>query len=66
MITTNKFFIKEGLDLYLTYYVDSNKVYYITSDKFREEYTLWVDSKGEPKQTKHKDEDPTNLYKYCK
>lgn len=52
--------------LWLTHYTESGKIYYITSDRYRDAYYLWKDSKGKPAPTKYSAEDPTELYKYCK
>lgn len=52
--------------LWVTMISESDKTYYITSEKMRDMYYLWTDSKGKPKLTKYKNENPLELYKYCK
>ena len=52
--------------LWVTVKGESDKTYYITSEKMRDVYYLWTDNKGEPKLTKYKNENPLELYKYCK
>ena len=52
--------------LWVRYHTASGKIYLITSDKYRDMYYLWKDVKGNPAPTKYKNEDPSELYKYCK
>lgn len=52
--------------LWLTYTTSTEKVYFITSDKYRDMYYLWKNVKGKPTITKYSAEDPTDLYKYFK
>lgn len=52
--------------LWVTVKSESDKIYYITSEKMRDTYYLWTDSKGKPKLTKYQNENPLELYKYCK
>jgi hypothetical protein len=52
----------KNLLLWVTVVSETNKTYYIISDKFRNEYTLW---KGN-RQTRYKNSNPVELYKYIK
>lgn len=56
----------ESQILWVTVKGESDKTYYITSEKMRDMYYLWTDSRGKPKLTKHQNENPLELYKYCK
>lgn len=50
--------------LWLTYKAENNNIYYITSDIFRYDYFLYKNENGIPVKTKHKANNPTELYDY--
>lgn len=52
--------------LWVTFYTLTDKVYYITSDHYRQKYFLWKSGKNGPVKTKYESDDPMDLYKYCK
>lgn len=58
----NKFQYSKTDYLWLTYESESGQMWYITSDIYRTEYSLW---KGK-KKTKYSSKNPMDLYKYMK
>ncbi len=57
-----EFMYDKTLLLWLTHTTESGQVWYITSDRFRNEYQLW---KGK-KKTARKSSNPLDLYPYIK
>lgn len=52
---------------WVDYKINGITKYVITSDMFRRLYYLYsVDKKGKCTKTKHKSEDPNELYRYCR
>lgn len=56
----------KGETVCLTFKINSKPKYYITSTVLRDTYYLYEDINGIITKTKHKADNPTDLYKYMK